>query len=229
MADKPGSRKAANSPFDSMTRRHFLATLGAGGALAATGAIFARTSTRPAVLRPPGALGEAAFLSLCARCGRCVAVCPNSALRLQGLNNGLENFLTPELVPIKGYCILPVNGCQNCIEACPAKALQPVDLEGVASNRLSDRVKMGTAYLDTTVCIPYSLHQPCLACKEACPVEDAISTKGGEGEGEGGEVRKPVFNHDICVGCGACEYVCPTTPKAVTVSSAGSKRMEWKA
>jgi ferredoxin len=212
-----------------MSRRHFITTVGAGAVISIMGASLAKTPGREAVLRPPGAIDENAFLSLCARCGRCAAVCPNSALRLQGLDNGLKNLMTPKLVPTKGYCIMPVNGCQNCIRACPAKVLQPISLEGLSSNQLSSRLKMGTASVDTRVCIPYALKQPCLACKEICPVEGAITTKSGEGKGPGATVRRPVFNHDVCVGCGACENACPTTPKAVTVSGTGAKRTRWRA
>lgn len=220
-------RKKGNTAFDGISRRHFIATLGAGAAASVIGASLGKTSVKPGILRPPGAIREEAFLSLCARCGRCITVCPNSALRLQGLENGFENLMTPQLVPAKGYCIMPVNGCQNCIEACPANVLQPIDLEGVTPDQLSSRMKIGTAYLDTNICIPYALKQPCLACKEICPVEGAITTKRGEGKGKGAQTTKPVFNHDVCVGCGACENACPTDPKAVIVSSVGSKREEW--
>lgn len=219
----------SSTPFDAMSRRHFITTVGAGAAVSIMGASLARASAKEPVLRPPGAIDEDAFLSLCARCGRCIPVCPNSALRLQGPGNGLQNLMTPKLVPSKGYCIMPVNGCQNCIKACPAKVLQPISLEGLSSSQFSSRLKMGTASVDTRICIPYALKQPCLACKEICPVEGAITTKGGEGKGPGATVRKPVFNNDVCVGCGACENACPTTPKAVTVSSKGAKRTQWRA
>jgi ferredoxin len=201
-----------------MSRRKFLATVGAGASLSLVAGGLGVTSARPDLLRPPGAIEEDAFLSLCARCGRCVPVCPNSALRLEGFGSGLENLMTPTLSPSRGYCIMPVNGCQNCIEACPAEVLKPIDLEGVGAEELSSRLKIGEASLDTDLCIPYALKQPCLACKEICPVEGAITTKAGEGKGVGGRIRKPEFDRDVCVGCGACEYVCPTAPKAVTIS-----------
>ena len=207
-------------PFNAVSRRKFLVTLGAGVGLSIALGSVARVSSRPAPVRPPGAIREEAFLALCARCGRCVSVCPGSALRLQGPGNGLENIMTPVLVPTQGYCILPVTGCQSCIQACPSGVLRPIDLSGVSSHDLSKRVKMGTAYVNTKTCIPYSLNKPCLACKEACPVEGAITTKGGGAR----SAKKPVFNHDICVGCGACENVCPTSPKSVTVSPSGALR-----
>jgi ferredoxin len=221
-------RKKGNTAFDSITRRHFLGTLGAGTALSVAGITLGRTKVERNVLRPPGAIEERAFLSLCARCGRCVPVCPNTALQLQGLENGPENLMTPKLVPKMGHCIMPINGCQNCIEACPAKVLQPLDIEGVPTEELSKVIKIGTATLDTTLCIPYAQKQPCLACWEICPVVGAITIHGGKGKGIGGSIRKPEFNRDVCVGCGACEYACPTNPKAVQIRPDGSKRTEWK-
>jgi len=221
------SRIRGNTAFDGITRRQFVAALGAGAAVSVAGIGLGLAGGRTDLLRPPGAIEEKAFLSLCARCGRCVHVCPNSALRLQGVENGLENLMTPTLLPAQGNCIMPINGCQNCIEACPAGVLRPLPIDGLASGELSKVLKIGTAVLDTSTCIPYALKQPCLACKEICPVEGAITTHGGEGRGRGGSIEKPEFNAEVCVGCGACEFACPTVPKSVTVSSQGARRTEW--
>ena len=210
----------ANASFGQVSRRKFLVAVAAGVGLSIALGSLSKVSSRPAPLRPPGAIREDAFLALCTRCGRCASVCPSSAIRLQGPGKGLENLMTPVLSPAQGYCILPVTGCQKCIEACPVGALRPLDLAGVSSSELSKRVKMGTAYVNTKTCIPYALKQPCLACKEACPVDGAITTKGGMG----GAAKEPVFNHDICVGCGACENACPTSPKSVIVSPSGALR-----
>lgn len=192
------------------------------------GITLGKTAAETDVLRPPGAIEEKAFLSLCARCGRCIPVCPNSALQLQGLENGPENLMTPKLVPSKGHCIMPINGCQNCIEACPAKVMQPLQIQGLPTGELSKVMKIGTAALDTSTCIPYALKQPCLACWEICPVVGAITIQGGKGQGKGGSIRKPTFHGDVCVGCGACEFACPTSPKSVRVSAAGAKRTKWR-
>lgn len=39
-------------------------------------------------LRPPGALGEAAFLGACIKCGQCVQVCPVQAIALADATDG---------------------------------------------------------------------------------------------------------------------------------------------
>jgi ferredoxin len=205
-----------------MSRREFFATLLSGAAISVIGFGLDRTILRAhkEVIRPPGAVEEKTFLSLCSRCGRCVLVCPNSALHLQGFENGLANFLTPRLVPSVGSCILPVDGCHSCMDACPTKALCPIDFSGVPSEHLSSFIKIGTAVLNTSKCIPYALKQSCLACIEVCPVDGAITIKSDE------EPRKPVFNKESCFGCGACWNVCPAIPKAVTITSAGAKRVK---
>ena len=177
-------------------------------------------SSHNEVVRPPGAVIERAFLSLCSRCGRCVIVCPNSALRLQGFENGLSNFLTPTLTPLTGSCILPLDGCRNCIDSCPTKALQLIDFSNVPSENISSVIKIGTASLDTGYCIPYQLEQTCLACYEVCPVDGAITMNDDE------ELRKPVFDEKACFGCGACVNACPANPKAITLTNSGAKRVQ---
>jgi len=47
----------------------------------------------------------------------------------------------------------------------------------------------------------------CFACIERCEVQ-AIRVVMGEG------IR---IDETLCTGCGTCEYVCPVTPKAITV------------
>jgi len=217
----PEKKKKGTTAFGGTSRRRFLTAVGAGVVLSALGAVPGRTSAETDVIRPPGAIGEKAFLSMCDRCGKCVPVCPSSVVRLQEFENGIQNFMTPKLVFDDGYCLMPSTGCQNCIDACPPRVLQHLNIEGLLSDRLSGVMKVGTAVLNKNLCIPYAQKEPCLECREICPVEGAITTKGHD-------VDKPVFNDDVCVGCGACEYVCPTIPKAVVVSSEGAKRTEWE-
>jgi ferredoxin-type protein NapG len=72
------------------------------------------------VLRPPGALPEAAFLRTCYRCGSCMDACPVHALQpVQGQDEDLAG--TPQLDPDLQICekcpALP------CVHACPSGAL----------------------------------------------------------------------------------------------------------
>ena len=55
-------------------------------------------------------------------------------------------------------------------------------------------------------CIVYTDGTSCGACSEHCPTQAIamVPYKGG--------LTIPHVNTDICVGCGGCEYVCPSRP-----------------
>jgi ferredoxin-type protein NapG len=66
-------------------------------------------------LRPPGAVEETEFLSLCTRCDECIKVCPAKAIRrYQGLADLAVG--TPVIMPRENPCVL-CNGLL-CIAAC---------------------------------------------------------------------------------------------------------------
>ncbi len=78
------AKTSSASPVEPPTRRRFLRTLAVFGLAAATLGAVRRWSARVLAATPfraPGALPEDAFLSRCARCGRCVAACPTRLLR----------------------------------------------------------------------------------------------------------------------------------------------------
>jgi len=63
----------------------------------------------------------------------------------------------------------------------------------------------GVARVNADYCL--ALNCGCFSCVERCDTQ-AISVIMGVG------VR---IDEASCTGCGACEYVCPVTPKAVTI------------
>ena len=217
---------------DELSRRRFVAIMGGGALITATGIVIGINSNPGEVLRPPGAVEEKFFLALCTRCGRCVKVCPTSALSLSGPCNGLPNLMTPVLVPSRGCCMMPVDGCRRCIEACPTKVLQSLPIDEIKAKDLAQVFKIGSAILDTSICVPYAQKQDCVACMEVCPVEGAIQATTGEGKRPGERITKPLFDPDRCVGCGACEYVCVTRPTlgrpAVTITPSGAKKTKYQ-
>ncbi len=53
--------------------------------------------------------------------------------------------------------------------------------------------------------------QHCDYCSRSCPKEFNALTIGSD--------RVPIIDEDKCVGCGKCEYICPSiTGKAIKVS-----------
>jgi len=161
------------------------------------------------LLRPPGALGEDAFVTACVRCGECMKVCPTNALQPAFGEGGLESLGTPILVPRIGPC---AQSCNQCGQVCPTRALEPFSVEEKA------HLYLGTASIDRSTCIAWAAGKQCLVCDEACSY-DAISQEVVEG------VERPVVDDRICVGCGLCEWVCPVEPLgAIRVYSTGDKR-----
>ncbi|MEE2658500.1 MAG: 4Fe-4S dicluster domain-containing protein [Candidatus Latescibacterota bacterium] len=151
-------------------------------------------------LRPPGALAEAEFLSLCIRCGQCANVCPNKCITLSGIDHGLAELGTPRINARARGCVL----CMACTQVCPTGALQP--LKASAESRAS--VTMGTAFVAEDIC--YSFHgRTCGACYYACPLPGRALKVG--------LFEQPNVDAEHCVGCGLCEQACIHMPQAIRV------------
>lgn len=147
---------------------------------------------RRAVLRPPGAIEERAFLSLCTRCGECVSACPTGAIvSASSAHHAAEGF--PLLDPAVGGCRM----CPDtpCITSCQTGAL----------SRLIP-LRMGSAHIMPDRCVR-SAGEACEACMVSCPVPGALHLRDG----------KPVVDEALCTGCGSCRNVCPAPMNAVVI------------
>lgn len=188
------------------------------------------------VIRPPGSVEEREFLERCIRCAECMKVCPNNALHPAFFEAGVEGLWTPILIPRIGYC---EHSCVLCGQVCPTGAIQKITEEqkmGVGQKPIS----LGTAFYDLGRCLPWSMATPCIVCEEFCPtspkaiwVEEAEVPKREPVAGEDGKhpamttvkVQRPHVDPSLCIGCGACEKVCPVQDKpAVYVTSVGETR-----
>ncbi len=150
-------------------------------------------------LRPPGAVEENEFLQKCIRCRKCEEVCPFESIKSAHGEWGLK-MGSPIIHPRDTPCYL----CEDfpCIESCPTEALEPI--------KSKNDVKMGIAVIDKTLCFAYN-DILCRACFERCPIHrEAITMK---------DELYPVVDENKCVGCGICEYVCPTEQPAITIIS----------
>ncbi len=165
-----------------------------GGALA-IGFVRARRSASAVagergdlgIVRPPGALDEAAFLASCVRCTRCADACEAHCIELFGPEAGSLHG-TPYIDPAERGCTL----CLACGETCPAGSIEILTDRGQA--------RMGVAQVDERLCVSHNGSGVCGACHTACPLRDRAITQ---------ELRNaPVVHDDACVGCGLCEEVC---------------------
>jgi polyferredoxin len=194
------------------------------------------TNANPHLLRPPGALPESEFLDRCVRCGECMKVCPNNALHPALLQGGVEGLWTPVVIPRIGYC---EQLCVLCGDVCPTGA--------IAKFRQAERVgaeqppiKIGTAFYNRGRCLPWAMQIPCIVCEEFCPtspkaiwVEQVEAPVREREHGEGGappkmstvQLQRPHVDPALCIGCGACEKVCPVQDEpAIRVTSVGESR-----
>jgi formate hydrogenlyase subunit 6/NADH:ubiquinone oxidoreductase subunit I len=103
----------------------------------------------------------------------------------------------------KGYCNYD---CTICGEVCPTGALNRLD------KSKKHHIQLGKSYFIKENCITYTNGTDCGACSEHCPTKaaDMVPFKDG--------LVIPEINQAICIGCGACEYICPVRPiKAIYV------------
>jgi len=205
----------------SLSRRRFLGALTAGLIIPPVlGVRRLNAEADPLLIRPPGARGEDEFLQRCVRCAECIQVCIGNALQPTGLQAGLEGIFTPRLVARTGYCEF---NCTLCGQVCPTGAIRTL-------NRAQKHTaKIGHAWFDRNICLPYAKGIPCMVCEEHCPTPDkAIKFRSAtilDDRGIAVAVQQPYVVDELCIGCGICETKCPLPGRsAVFITSAGEDR-----
>jgi MauM/NapG family ferredoxin protein len=212
-----------NRPPD-MGRRAVLGGLLAGISLPLFGKLDGSThhASDPRLIRPPGALPENEFLTLCQRCGLCMKVCPTNAINPTLGEAGMAGFWTPHLIMTRGYCEYT---CTLCGSVCPTGAIKEIS----AKEKIKRPIRIGTAYVDRGRCLPWSGNGPCIVCQELCPTSPkAIYLKNQMIPGPGEAplpVNVPYVDIIRCIGCGICETKCPVKGRpAIRVIAAGESR-----
>lgn len=147
---------------------------------------------------PPGSLGIRHLTQHCTACQLCVSVCPNQVLRP---STDLMKLMQPEMSYERGYCRPE---CTKCSEVCPAGVIRPITKADKSS------IQIGHAVWVKKNCIPLTDGMKCGNCARHCPVA-AIQMVPISPEDENSP-KIPVVNVERCIGCGACENLCPARP-----------------
>ena len=153
---------------------------------------------RQTPLTPPGSGSMSHFAQHCTGCQLCISQCPNDVLRP---TDDLLHLMMPTMSYERGYCRPE---CNRCSEVCPAGAILPIKPEEKAATQI------GHAVWIKKNCIPLTDGVECGNCARHCPVGAIEMVPSNPDDDESPYV--PAVNEARCIGCGACEYLCPARP-----------------
>ena len=206
---KKASESSEASPIDTSKRSFLIAS-----ALVSTAALAQKKEklmdgglaeledkvapTRQTPLTPPGSLSFDHFAQRCTGCQLCVSECPNEVLRP---SSDLTHLMLPVMSYEQGHCRPE---CTRCSEVCPAGAIQTVDKDEKSS------IQIGHAVWIKKNCVPITDEVECGNCARHCPTGAIEMVPLDENNEESPMI--PAINEAACIGCGACEYVCPSRP-----------------
>ena len=153
---------------------------------------------RATPITPPGSLSASHLAQHCTACQLCISSCPNQVLRPSGK---LMTFMQPEMSYERGYCRPE---CAKCAEVCPTDAIRLTSLAEKSG------IQIGHAVWVKDNCIVLTDGVSCGNCARHCPV-GAIQMVASDPD-VADSPRIPVVNTERCIGCGACENLCPARP-----------------
>jgi ferredoxin len=160
---------------------------------------------------PPGADNARNFDKRCTGCQLCVSVCPNHVLRPSGK---ISDFLHPRLSYERGYCRPE---CVKCSEVCPSGAIRPI------TTAEKSAIQIGIAVWNKDICIINTDKVSCTLCSRKCPT-GAIAMIPQDA-GDAASQKIPMVDTNRCIGCGACEHLCPSRPySAIAVNGVETHR-----
>ena len=205
-----GDLSAVNSLSVDTSRRSFLLGL----AVASTAAAMAQEKKkvdgglaaiedkvapkRLTPITPPGSLSAQHFAQHCTACQLCVSNCPNGVLRP---STDLSTFMQPTMSYERGYCRPE---CTKCGDVCPTGAINPI------TRAQKSAMQIGHAVWIKKNCVPLTDGVECGNCARHCPT-GAITMVPVDPKDER-SLKIPAVNEARCIGCGACENLCPARP-----------------
>ncbi len=153
---------------------------------------------RQTPLTPPGSWSADNMEKRCTGCQLCISECPNQVLRP---SSDLLHLMQPVMSYELGYCRPE---CTRCSQVCPAGAIKPIKKEDKSS------IQIGHAVWIKKNCIPLTDGVECGNCARHCPVGAIEMVPSDPDDEESPAV--PAVNEARCIGCGACENLCPARP-----------------
>ncbi|MBQ6082393.1 MAG: 4Fe-4S dicluster domain-containing protein [Bacteroidales bacterium] len=151
-------------------------------------------------ITPPGSISLKNLNDKCIACQLCIQSCPSHVLKP---STDLGHFMQPVMVYNDTYCRPE---CNSCSSVCPTGAIKPLSVEEKASTQI------GHAVWHPWLCVPMANGDSCGHCAEHCPT-GAITMVDGE-SAEGKAVKIPAVDSAKCIGCGACQALCPARPES---------------
>ena len=153
---------------------------------------------RQTPITPPGSLSAQHMAQHCTACQLCVAECPNDVLRPSAQ---LQTFMQPTMSYERGYCRPE---CHRCSEVCPAGAIKPIKAEDKSA------IQIGHAVWSKRNCIVFTDGVACGNCARHCPSGAIMMVPTDDKDAN--SPKFPAVNQSRCIGCGACENLCPAKP-----------------
>ncbi len=166
------------------------------GGLAAIKDKQAPVRTTP--ITPPGSISASNMARRCTACQLCVSACPNEVLRPSG---DLMTLMQPVMSYERGYCRPE---CNRCSQLCPTGAIQPIGLDEKTATQV------GHAVWIKKNCVVVTDGVQCGNCARHCPSGAIEMVMLDENDPDSPMV--PAVNAEKCIGCGACENLCPARP-----------------
>ena len=189
-----------DSEKPSVSRRSAILGASAAAVVLALGAGVKLAEGTDTVLRPPGGQDADRLFARCIRCMRCVEACPEHAIVISKVEDGLAGVRAPKMDFRRGFCDF-CNGEYVCRKVCPTDCFTEFD-------PLKD--KIGIAKVSANECLLFHRSAKCSKrCIDVCEY-DALELD---------DQNHLVVHEDLCNGCGACEYVCPAASYQVGNSS----------
>ncbi len=149
---------------------------------------------------PPGAKDARNMKRHCTACQLCVSACPNGVLVP---SSRLETLMQPEMTFERGYCRPE---CVECGEVCPTTAI------GKITPADKTAISVGNARWIADRCVVNIDNLPCTACERHCPTKAITLVPRDPADPK--SLKIPAIDTTLCIGCGACENLCPARPFA---------------